>query len=228
MYLFSALTIGLAGSLHCAGMCGPIAIAIPGVQHNWFTRAYSILLYNFGRVSTYAFMGAVFGALGRGIQMANFQQKLSIIVGVAMVVAALYPVFFRAFIPSSNFYNRFLVYIENKIAILMSKSSYLPMFSIGILNGFLPCGMVYMAVAMSVTTASWFNGMLFMVIFGVGTIPMLFTIGMIGNVLSISAKVWINKIAPWIVILIGVLFILRGMGLGIPFISPPNAKLEFH
>jgi sulfite exporter TauE/SafE len=103
-----------------------------------------------------------------------------------------------------------------------SASSFL---GIGLLNGILPCGLVYVGVAGAVNTGDITNAMVYMALFGLGTAPVMLTISLIGNFLSIAVRNRINRITPYVVILLGVLFILRGLSLGIPYISPKAEAL---
>lgn len=96
MYIISAIVLGLMGSFHCVGMCGPIALALPLNNTNWFTRIFGSLLYNVGRAITYALMGAVFGIVGEGLQLGGFQRWISIIMGSVMVLAVVFPALFRS------------------------------------------------------------------------------------------------------------------------------------
>ena len=94
------------------------------------------------------------------------------------------------------------------------------------LNGLLPCGLVYMAIAGAIGTGGIVEGSLYMFLFGLGTIPMLLAISLAGNILSLTVRNNINKLIPVLVVIVGLLFILRGLSLGIPYLSPPKQKIE--
>ncbi len=104
--------------------------------------------------------------------------------------------------------------------------SFQSLFFIGMLNGLLPCGLVYMAIAGAIGTGGVAEGSLYMILFGLGTIPMLLSISLAGNIMSIAVRKRINKLIPVLVVIVGVLFILRGLSLGIPYLSPPKQKIE--
>ncbi len=226
MYLLSAIVLGLMGSFHCVGMCGPIVISLPLNNTNWFTRIFGSLLYNIGRAITYALMGAVFGILGEGFQLGGFQRWISIIMGVLMVLAVLFPALFKSSGKLDKYLYGYNARLKQRFGVLFNKRSYSSLLIIGLLNGLLPCGLVYMALAGAIATGGVASGALFMFIFGLGTLPMLLALSLVGNVVSGSMKSSINKLIPYVIVVIGILFILRGMNLGIPFISPPEERLH--
>lgn len=224
--ILSALMLGIIGSFHCAGMCGPIALAIPLNNKNWFSRINGSLIYNIGRAVTYAIMGAVFGLFGKGLVMAGFQKWVSIIMGIIMITSVLFPSLYKNNIDLGKTASSFVGKLKTKLGALLLKRSYSSLLLIGLLNGLLPCGLVYMAIAGAIATTGSLSGALFMFIFGLGTLPMLFAISILSNSLGVKLRTKMTKIIPVVVFIIGVLFILRGLGLGIPFISPPEKKLQ--
>ncbi|MBI9033757.1 MAG: sulfite exporter TauE/SafE family protein [Bacteroidales bacterium] len=226
MVFITALTLGLLGSFHCAGMCGPIAIALPLGQGSWFRRISGGLGYNLGRTITYAILGAIFGFIGQGLELAGFHRWVSITMGAVMVVAGLFPSLIKggSFIEKTS--GKFVSKLQTALSKLFRNGSIPSLFWVGILNGFLPCGLVYMALAGALASGSFINGVLFMTIFGLGTIPVMLAISLVGNLISNSFRQKINSIIPYLIVTIGILFILRGLNLGIPFISPPEKKLH--
>lgn len=224
--LLSALVLGLMGSFHCAGMCGPIAIALPLHGNTVLQKVFGGALYNTGRTITYGIMGAIFGLLGQGIQMIGFQQKISVIMGALMIISVLFPKLFK------NQYNlekssfALVGKLKKTIGQLFTIRSFSSLFFIGMLNGLLPCGLVYMAIAGAIGTGSVAEGTLYMILFGLGTIPMLITISFAGNLMGVAVRNKINKLIPVLVVIVGLLFILRGLSLGIPYLSPPKQKIE--
>ncbi len=222
----SALMLGLIGSFHCAGMCGPIALAIPLNNKSALSKISGSFIYNIGRAITYALMGFVFGLLGKGLVLAGFQKWVSIIMGVIMVLSVLFPSLYKNKFDLNGKAFSFVGKVKIKLGSLLRKKTLGSLLLIGLLNGLLPCGLVYMALAGAIATSSAVSGALFMFIFGLGTLPMLFLISILGNSLSVKFRTQMTKIIPAVVFFIGVLFILRGLGLGIPFISPPEKKLK--
>jgi sulfite exporter TauE/SafE len=224
--LFSALVLGLMGSFHCAGMCGPIAIALPLHGNTIPQKIYGGLLYNIGRTLTYGVMGALFGLLGQGVEMIGFQQKISVIMGALMIISVLFPSIFKNQYKLDKSWFKFVGKLKTTIGSMFSIRSFSSLFLIGLLNGLLPCGLVYMAIAGAIGTGEVVLGSLYMIAFGLGTIPMLLSISLAGNILSATVRTKINKLIPVLVVIVGIFFILRGLSLGIPFLSPPKEKIE--
>jgi sulfite exporter TauE/SafE len=224
--IVSAITLGLIGSFHCAGMCGPIALAIPLNNNSWYSKLTGSLIYNIGRAVTYALMGFVFGMLGKGLVLAGFQKWVSIIMGIVMLLSVLFPSLYKNRFDFNGKAFSFVGNLKVKLGSLLRKRSYGSLFLIGLLNGLLPCGLVYMALAGAIASSDAFTGAFFMFVFGLGTLPMLLFISILGNTLSAKFRTKMTKIIPGVVFFIGVLFILRGLGLGIPFVSPPEKKLH--
>jgi sulfite exporter TauE/SafE len=225
MFLWTAFVIGLLGSFHCAGMCGPIALALPLNNSNWVNRVSGAFLYNSGRIITYMLLGALFGFLGKGIQLAGFQLWASVVIGVLMIAMVVFPMIFGGRISISTLFGGYTNRLFSKFHKLFHAGSSSSFFTIGLLNGILPCGLVYVGVAGAVNTGEVVNAMMYMALFGLGTVPVMFTITLIGNFLSHAVRATINRITPYVVILLGILFILRGLSLGIPYISPKAEAL---
>lgn len=221
--LLTGLVLGLMGSFHCVGMCGPIAISLPLNGQNYFQKVLGGVLYNLGRTVTYALLGAIFGLIGQGFQLMGFQKWVSIIMGSIMIISVLLPSIFRKINTGNDFPLSEMV--RSAMQRLFKNKSFTGLFLIGMLNGLLPCGLVYMAIAGAIGTSDLFLGIAFMVLFGLGTLPMLLMVSIVGNLVTLSLRNKINKVIPVIVVVIGVLFILRGLSLGIPYISPPKEKL---
>mgnify|MGYP003587153196 CR=1 FL=1 len=225
MDFITPLTIGIVGSLHCMGMCGPIVVALPLKNQNLFTRILGAILYNSGRVITYGVLGLLFGLLGRGIHMAGFQQWTSIILGIVMIVSVLFPFVFREKITVGNLLAGMAARLITRLKKLFASRSYRSLLLIGLLNGLLPCGLVYVAIAGAISSGSVVSGSLFMVLFGLGTIPLLLLAALASDAIGQRIRAKMQRAVPYFVFFLGVLFILRGMSLGIPFISPTAEKL---
>ncbi len=226
LVLISALLIGLMGSFHCAGMCGPIAIALPLHGNRLPQKIYGGVLYNLGRTLTYGVMGAVFGLLGQGVKMIGFQQKVSIIMGAIMIISVFFPSIFKNQYSANKSWISWVGKLKSSIVKMFAIRSFSSLFFIGLANGLLPCGLVYIAIAGAIGTGEVVYGSLYMLMFGLGTIPMMLSIAIAGNVLSLAIRKKINRLIPALVVVVGVFFILRGLSLGIPFLSPPKEKIE--
>ncbi len=225
MDFITPLTIGLVGSLHCIGMCGPIVVALPLKNQSIFTKILGTVLYNSGRVATYGLLGMLFGLLGKGIHMAGFQQWTSILLGIAMIVSVLFPVVFREKITVGNLLTGMAARLIGRLKKLFASRSYHSLLLIGLLNGLLPCGLVYIAIAGAINTGSVVSGIFFMVFFGLGTVPLLLLATLASDAIGQQVRVRMQRVVPYFVFFLGVLFILRGMSLGIPYISPTSEKL---
>ncbi len=222
----AAFLLGLAGSFHCVGMCGPIAFILPINKSSPYKMAFQTFLYHFGRVLTYSFIGLLFGLLGKGLSLAGIQQQLSIIIGVLMIAIFFIPFNKLLSINLASPISKIIVQLKKKMGSYLKRKSNSSIFIIGVLNGFLPCGLVYMAIIGSIAMASAYFGAFYMFLFGLGTIPLMTTAIYLGNFINIAVRNKIQKMIPVFIVVIGVLFILRGLGLGIPLISPPNESLK--
>lgn len=225
MDIITPLTIGIVGSLHCIGMCGPIVVALPLKNQNTFTKILGAVLYNSGRVLTYGILGTLFGLLGKGIHMAGFQQWASIILGFAMIISVLFPIVFREKITVGNLLTGMAARLIGRLKKLFASRSYHSLLLIGLFNGLLPCGLVYVAIAGAINTGAIVQGSLYMVLFGIGTIPLLLVAALASDAIGQRIRFRMQRAVPYFVFFLGVLFILRGMSLGIPFISPTSEKL---
>ncbi len=218
--LYSALILGLLGSLHCVGMCGPIAFMLPVDRNNSFKKVSQIGMYHFGRLLAYSIIGLVFGLVGKSLYIFGFQQQLSIAIGIFMIVLVLIPYKTLGKYNLSRPLNRLISMVKSSLGKALKKKTADTFLTIGFLNGFLPCGLVYMAVFGAIATGSLLEGSLYMVLFGLGTIPLMTSAIYLGKFLNQTIKQRIQKAIPVFVVVIGALFILRGLGLGIPYLSP--------
>jgi sulfite exporter TauE/SafE len=218
--LLSAVVLGLLGSLHCMGMCGPIAFMLPVDRQNTLKKAGQVGLYHFGRIISYSSLGLIFGMLGKSLYLFGIQQQLSIAVGIVMIIAVLLPARISSQYRITQPIYQLISRIKSKLGSALKKKTPDTFLTIGFLNGFLPCGLVYMAVFGAIAMGSLFESTLYMALFGLGTIPLMTTAVYLGKFLNHNMRSRIRKAIPVVVVLIGVLFILRGLGLGIPYISP--------
>ena len=228
MEIWTGFLIGFLGSFHCVGMCGPIALALPFGNQSNFQLVVGRLLYNLGRSLTYALFGAIFGLFGKGIEVAGLQQWASIILGVSILSYYLTPDRFKGKLSVTKPYQIASEFVKKGFSKLTKDGSPSSLFIFGIVNGFLPCGFVYVALAGALTTGSALSGALYMGLFGLGTTPIMFATALVGKFLSAKLKQGMNKLIPVFAIILAIIFILRGLSLGIPFISPPEKMLEPH
>ncbi|HSI69903.1 MAG TPA: sulfite exporter TauE/SafE family protein [Gillisia sp.] len=218
--LYTALLLGLLGSFHCVGMCGPIAFMLPVDRNNKLKKIFQIFLYHIGRLLAYSSIGLAFGLVGKSFNLFGFQQQLSIFIGALMILVIILPVLGVQKLNFAGPLTMFIGRIKSSLGAAFKKKTADTFLSIGFLNGFLPCGLVYMAVFGAVATGDIFEGSIYMLLFGIGTIPLMTTAVYFSNLLTPSLRLRIRKLIPAFVVIIGLLFILRGLGLGIPYVSP--------
>lgn len=216
----TALTLGFLGSFHCVGMCGPIALALPLNRESLFSKVTGALLYNTGRVLMYAFLGGLFGLIGQSIVIAGYQQSLSITLGIIILLMILLPDKLANRFRFLSFTYSFIGKVKQKLKTLFKQNSYSSLFIIGTLNALLPCGLVYLGIAGAIAAGSILKGGIFMAVFGLGTAPAMFSVALISGGINMNVRKKINKVVPVFAVSMALLLILRGLNLGIPYISP--------
>ena len=219
-WLVAAFVLGLTGSLHCMGMCGPIAFALPVNRQNNLTKFTGISLYNLGRITTYSTLGLLFGFFGKGLKVAGVLQGVSIVLGVVIILMVLLPSAFERWLSMNSVYNKFSSKIKAALSKLFNMKSNTALYSLGLLNGLLPCGLVFMAVFGALENGSALSGATFMLFFGLGTVPAMFALPWVAQKITISFRSKLRKLVPFVMIFFGCVFVLRGMNLNIPYISP--------
>ncbi len=232
-WIAGGLMLGLFGSMHCVGMCGPLAMALPVHHLSNAKRFAALLLYQCGRIVTYASLGLLFGFAGRQIYIAGFQQGFSIGMGILVLILLILWYCYKKNVQPAfmlSFYKKVQGII---VALLRSEKHIFSYLLLGMANGLLPCGMVYVAIATALTTSTVNGSVLFMTMFGLGTLPAMMAIGYFGTSLSLNLRAAMRKAVPYGIALMAVVLILRGMNLGIPFISPilqsaPGGAVECH
>lgn len=216
----SALLLGLLGSFHCVGMCGPIAFLLPVDRSNVYKKNFQIFLYHFGRIFSYSLLGLLFGILGKGLSLFGIQQQLSIGIGIVMIALVVLPKKKIQKYGVAKPMFKLIAKVKSSLGEQLKKKTPDTFFTIGVLNGFLPCGLVYVAVFAAIASGSALEGSLYMALFGLGTAPLMTMAIYLGTVITATVRNRIRKAIPVFVLLFGCLFILRGLGLGIPYVSP--------
>ncbi|MFH1687125.1 MAG: sulfite exporter TauE/SafE family protein [bacterium] len=218
--ILSGFIIGLVGSLHCVGMCGPIAIALPRGYSSTWRLVLGRLTYNLGRVTTYALLGVVAGLLGRTLALAGFQRWLSITLGVAILLGVLLPLhLWRRHLPQGVAIG-IVDAVRKRMGNLFQRRGAGSLYFIGVLNGLLPCGFVYVAMAAAAVTGTVVNAVIYMILFGLGTTPIMLATALVGNVIGMGVRRWMHRLIPVGALFLAALLILRGLSLGIPYVSP--------
>ena len=217
--LFTAFMLGFVGSLHCAAMCGPLVLAMPVVGNTRLQLLASRLVYNLGRIATYSLLGLLFGLIGKSLLLAGFQQWLSITAGVAILA---FLVFQRK---GFNGGWRAAIWIKATFRNLLQKRTFPAILLLGAANGFLPCGLVYIAGTASAATGRLTEAALYMFVFGLGTLPMMLGMSLFRGVFARHLqRLQLRRLVPVAVSLVALSLILRGLALGIPYLSPAVAN----
>lgn len=218
----SALLLGGISSFHCVGMCGAFAFSIPTNHMSDAKKVLAILLYNFGRITTYTAFGVIFGVLGRQISLAGFQRWFSIIAGIIVLMIVI-----QSFLKRPVFhlpgYQKVSLLISKLISKFIGKPSLGSIYLLGSANGLLPCGLVYMSITGALAAGTITSAAGFMAAYGLGTLPAMFLLSYFRFMIGIAARNTIRRAVPFVVASMGILLILRGMNSNIPYLSPAIA-----
>jgi len=225
-FIISGLILGFVTSFHCVGMCGPIAIALPLHGASKAQKLLGGVLYNLGRTTTYVIFGFILGLFGQGLVALGFQRWVSIVAGVLMIITAFTPSLIKSNFKPDGTFNKLLEKVKSALKRLFSVRSFSSLYLIGLLNGLLPCGPLYMAFIISTGTGNALTAAIFMMMFGLGTLPLLLSVTILGNFISVPIRIRINSFLPILIGIIGILFILRGLNLGIPYLSPKEEMIK--
>lgn len=216
MALWTAFSIGLLGSLHCVGMCGPIALALPYSGDNKWDLLGRILLYQFGRVFTYAALGLAIGIIGKGVFLAGLQAQLSLVLGFLMLFAALFSINIESQMLRISFLLRLNNWTKQKIGNYLGKLGSRAFAVIGLLNGLLPCGLVYMAIVGALASETIWHSTAYMVLFGLGTIPLMLATSLAGQFIKLKWRNRIRQLIPVFLAVFALIFIFRGFNFDVP------------
>ena len=226
--IYTAIMLGLLGSFHCVGMCGPIALMLPVDRSSRNRMTLQVIMYHSGRILTYALIGLALGGIGTGLNLFGIQQQLSIFLGLLMIALVLLPSSMLGKYRLLGPLYRLIGRLKSGLGESLKKKTPDTFFTIGFLNGFLPCGLVYMAVFGAIAIGDLGQSIWYMVLFGLGTVPLMTATVFLGNFLSPGIRKGMRRFVPVVVVIIGAVFVLRGMGLGIPYVSPKpiDQKIE--
>ncbi|MCX6351933.1 MAG: sulfite exporter TauE/SafE family protein [Bacteroidetes bacterium] len=220
--LWTGFLLGITGTIHCVAMCGPLILALPFNQ-NTSTAWVKRLLYHAGRITSYAIIGMAVGAIGEVASIFIYQQWLSVISGV-IILLILALKFLK--IKTNFFPPAFLKIPSSLIQQMRGKNTFFFTPIMGMLNGFLPCGLVYIAATASFGEGSGIYSIEYMLAFGAGTLPVMLFLPLISKFLSAKINLSFSKISPYLATIVACLFILRGLALGVPYLSPKISHQE--
>lgn len=228
--VYTAFLLGFAGSLHCVAMCGPLMLALPvGSAARWQVVGQTFV-YQAGRIATYGILGVAFGMLGKGIAIAGFQQVLSVFAGVLLLAAAFFAARWEQAALAVPGMQAFTRWVQRQIGYLLKKYPRGAALGVGMLNGLLPCGLVYAAIAGALSTTSGWDGGVFMLLFGLGTLPLLLLLMIGGQRLSPGWRSRFRLVQPALLAVAGLLLISRGLHLDLSLFESavPKAMPECH
>lgn len=217
--LISGFLLGIVSSFHCVGMCGPIAFALPVSLLPAHKKLIGLILYHAGRIGIYTALGVFFGFVGRQFFLAGGQQVFSIVLGALILFILLQSILSSKKIRIPLF-DQFQQQLQAFIGNYIRKKQLYAMFFLGMANGLLPCGMVYLAITGALAAGSISGGIGFMAAFGMGTVPALLLLSLFGTAIGLKARNSMKRAIPYFVAVMGMLLILRGLNLNIPYVSP--------
>lgn len=221
---YLALSMGLMSSFHCVGMCGPIALALPVPRGNKWMQIAGLLTYNLGRTLTYALLGLLLGLLGSSLSWIGYLRYLSVFSGVLMLGYVFWPGYLDRHLHTPAFWQKIIQQIKRQMAEMLRSKSLLSWLLLGILNGLLPCGLVYLALISSAATGGAWPGSLFMLLFGAGTLPAMMAVGFFKQWFTISLRTKMRKLTPIMLAIAGVLLVVRGFMIEFPVSGPASPQ----
>lgn len=213
-----AMTMGLFSSLHCVGMCGPLAMASPVLRGGMGSVIVSRLIYHAGRIAIYALIGLVVGITGETLRISGLHSHVSVLTGIFVLG------FFAARhlglrYADQKVYSVFLR-LKKPFQHLIRRRTPASLFLLGILNGLLPCVMVYLAAGTALVLGKTWTSLGFMVVFGLGTTPLLWLASEGFRNIMGRLKINVDYVYSTLSLITGLLLILRGLHLGVPWLSP--------
>ncbi len=204
-----AFFTGLFGSLHCVAMCGPLVMVIPFAHSSLFSLILQRLLYQAGRIAVYSIFGLLAGLLGSGFGMLGLQQSLSLVTGLILLIMAGSHFLGRSNPRLHRLQSRLVAPLVGLMGRYLSRP-YGGLFA-GALNGILPCGMVYAALAASLNADSVLKGGQFMLFFGLGTTPLMMLASLAP--LLFRGRPQLPRLTPYLLLIAGLLLIWKGSDL---------------
>ncbi len=215
--MWSAFILGLFGSLHCAAMCGPLMLGLSAKNYSFF----GFIIHHIGRWIGYIGLAFLFYTIVSPLYIFELQQYVALLSGVLLILFGL-----KSYIAPIN---RLVEKLSTSISARMqnievNRSANL---ILGVMNGLLPCGLSFSAAILSVNSGSYATSALYMVLFGLGTLPVLLGISYLPKLGKAGLVKQINLWLPKVMLLVGFLLIVRSAGLGIPYLSPDyNVETE--
>lgn len=227
-WYISAITLGLLSSLHCAGMCGPIAMMLPADNRTLSTAVRGRLVYNIGRVATYLLIGVIAGFLGFAIAIQGFQRELSMMAGLVILISLLISFNNKGKLFFYRWSQVIATPIRKPLKKLFASKNISALFLIGVLNGLLPCGFVYVSAACATATGSIYTASLFMLLFGVGTFPVMMAISLLSQFTGTRFRKVYARVSPIAMALLALMLVARGAFISLPQNLTSNTSNLYH
>jgi hypothetical protein len=202
----TALIMGMAGSLHCAGMCSPLAMTVTNLNPSVI---FNRVLYNSGRIITYGLLGAIAASIGHMLPISGFQNLLSVILGFSLIVMAAVGITAVKVPFLTHALLKFTGLLKKTFSKILYRKNPGSMLLLGSLNGLLPCGLTFLAVSFCVTLATPVEGFAYMFVFGIGTLPVM--LGLVSLIDLVKSRTnWnIKNLTTGLMIISGLLLIAR-------------------
>ena len=213
---YLAISMGLMSSFHCIGMCGPIALALPVQRGSFFQKFGGLFIYNGGRALTYAALGATIGTIGSSLAWLGYIRYLSVFAGILILVFVFWPTKLDRYFHPPLFWKEAINHLKKGMSQMLHSHKMSGWLMLGMLNGLLPCGLVYLALISSVATGTVAAGSTFMFLFGIGTLPMMMTIGFLKNRITPSLRNQMRKLTPVMLAVAGIWMVGRGIFIQYP------------
>lgn len=205
----TAFLLGIGGSFHCLGMCTPLVMAVTGIGRGNVFR--NKIIYNAGRIFTYAVLGGLAGWLGNALNWTAYQDSISVLSGIMLILFAVAggrqfnillvtPLLQRLALGLKKQFSRFLM-VPGNVA----------MFSTGVINGLLPCGLTYLALTSCIAVSNPAEGIIYMTVFGAGTLGVMLGFSVFTDKIIHAGKFNLQKVTTVSVLLAGILLILRAL-----------------
>lgn len=218
MWVVMAMTMGVLSSLHCVGMCGPLAMASPVLRSGPASVVLSRFIYHGGRITTYALIGLVIGFTGEALRVSGLHSYVSVGAGI-LILGLIIARFLGLHYADGKVYALFLR-LKKPFQHLFRRRTPASLYVLGFLNGLLPCAMVYLAAGTALALGQIWISLGYMVIFGLGTTPLLWLASEGFRNLMRHFKINVNYVYSVLSLLTGILLIMRGLHLGVPWLSP--------
>jgi uncharacterized protein len=211
--LWTAVILGFTGSLHCLGMCSPLAMAVTKMSS---TAILSRLLYNLGRILTYGILGSMVATVGLGAPIIKYQNIVSILLGILLVVIGFQGISLNKVPVITRTLGAVSLFLKKLFSKFLQQKSHLSTFTLGALNGILPCGLSFLALTYCITLQGPADGFIFMSAFGLGTLPVMLGFTSVFHWVINTFKVQTKSITTGLLILSGLILIARVFFIHLP------------